>query len=90
LDADFPRTGPAPVKTLFLDPPHDTLDLARRTLAGNPHVARQAFEISLDEEDVLVLEGSVRSWFQKQIAQESLRGVAGVSRVRNRLRVVPR
>ena len=36
----------------------------------------------------VVLRGVVRSYYQKQLAQESLRAVRGVSQVRNEIEVV--
>lgn len=39
-------------------------------------------------EDGVVLRGIVRSYYHKQLAQESLRTVSGVSRITNELEVV--
>ena len=36
----------------------------------------------------VVLRGSVRSYYQKQLAQESLRSISGVARIMNELEVV--
>lgn len=40
------------------------------------------------QEDSVVLRGIVRSYYQKQLVQESLRTVSGVSRITNELEVV--
>ncbi len=39
-------------------------------------------------EDGVVLRGIVRSYYQKQLAQESLRAISGVARITNELEVV--
>jgi osmotically-inducible protein OsmY len=39
-------------------------------------------------EDSVVLRGIVRSYYQKQLAQESLRAISGVSRITNEIEVV--
>lgn len=57
-------------------------------LARTPHfmTGNVRFEIHDDE---VVLQGVVGSYYQKQLAQESVRVVAGVGRVRNQLEVAP-
>jgi osmotically-inducible protein OsmY len=57
------------------------------TLVRDPHVGGRPVHFELIERDVL-LTGSVRSYFQKQMAQESLRGIEGLGRIVNRLEVV--
>lgn len=52
----------------------------------SPHLAgHQVF--CQEERGVVVLHGQVRSFFQKQMAQESLRNVDGVEKVINELEV---
>ena len=52
----------------------------------SPHLAgHQVF--CQEERGVIVLHGQVRSFFQKQMAQESLRNVDGVEKVINELEV---
>ncbi len=72
------------------------LDEADSSLSKRIHgaLARVGQEVSRRfdvqvEQDEVVLRGVVRSWYQKQLAQESLRAIAGVERIRNELEVVP-
>lgn len=57
------------------------------TLTRDPYVGGRPVKFELIDHDVL-LTGSVRSYFQKQMAQESLRGIEGLGRVVNQLEVV--
>lgn len=75
--------------TRFLDTSHDPLDGVRRALARAPHIIAHLLDVTV-EEDTVVLAGSVRTWYQKQVAQESVRHVEGVRRISNRIAVVPR
>ena len=61
----------------------DQIDSAIRT---NPYLGgkRLRFETHAGE---VILEGVVATYFQKQMAQESLRHIAGVRRIDNRLHV---
>lgn len=40
------------------------------------------------QQDALVLRGVVRSYYHKQLAQESLKSIDGVGRIRNEIEVV--
>ena len=56
-------------------------------LANNPYIPnREQLDVSAEEGRV-VLRGQVGSFFQKQMAQESLKGLQGVSEIDNRLEV---
>lgn len=57
------------------------------TLSRDPHVGGRPVRFDLIDRDV-VLTGSVRTYFQKQMAQESLRGIEGLGRIVNQLEVV--
>lgn len=62
---------------------HTLSDLVLHALRRSPWVGRQ---VSVEVVDgSIVLRGAVRSYFQKQMAQESLMGIAGKSRVVNEL-----
>ena len=68
---------------------HDAHDLCNRihlVLAGAPHLLGKRIRVEVIDREVL-LTGSVRTYFQKQMAQESLRGVDGLGRIVNRLEV---
>jgi len=55
-------------------------------LAANPYLPRRNLRFEAHEGRV-VLHGTVQSFYQKQMAQEMLRGVEGVACVDNRLEV---
>jgi osmotically-inducible protein OsmY len=63
---------------------HDRIHL---TLTRDPYVGGRSVRFELIDRDVL-LTGSVRSYYQKQMAQESLRGFEGLGRIVNELQVV--
>jgi osmotically-inducible protein OsmY len=55
-------------------------------IKGNPHLSgHQVF--CYEEAGTVVIQGRVRSYFQKQMAQESLRNLEGVQRIVNDLQV---
>ncbi len=57
-------------------------------LAGNPYFAGRKVRVELRENEV-VLSGVLSSYFHKQMAQESVRGIVdGVHRVQNQIEVV--
>lgn len=57
------------------------------TLSRDPYVGGRPVRFDLIDQDV-VLTGSVRTYFQKQMAQESLRGIEGLGRIVNQLEVI--
>ncbi len=57
-------------------------------LNREPRLARREVHCHA-EEDCLVLRGRVRSFFEKQVAQEVLRRLDGVREIRNELEVHP-
>jgi osmotically-inducible protein OsmY len=52
----------------------------------NPHLRRRNLRFETEEGRV-VLRGTVRSYYQKQMAQEALRRLEGVERIENHLEV---
>lgn len=54
---------------------------------SNPYLAGKTLRIETESGRV-VLHGTVRSYFQKQMAQESLRRIDGVQGIENRLIVL--
>ena len=58
-----------------------------RLLTRHLQVAGRDLRIDIDDRGV-VLSGTVRSWYQKQLAQESIRRVAGAASIRNEIEVV--
>ena len=55
-------------------------------LTKNPYLFGRTLRFETDEGRV-TLRGEVRSYFQKQMAQEALRRIDGVSEIRNELEV---
>lgn len=55
-------------------------------IANNPHLIRRRLKVETENGRV-VLKGSVRSYYQKQMAQEMLRGVDGIDKIENQLEV---
>jgi osmotically-inducible protein OsmY len=53
----------------------------------SPYVGRKVLRFEASDGRV-VLRGQVASYFQKQMAQEALRGVAGVREIENQLEVI--
>ncbi|RIK81218.1 MAG: transport-associated protein [Planctomycetota bacterium] len=62
------------------------LDQVNGVLNRSPYVAARDLRIEAAE-GVVRLEGAVRSFFHKQMAQELIRRVDGVERIENRLQV---
>ena len=68
---------------------HDAHDLQHRVhfaLTQIPYAACQQISYQIVDKEV-VLSGTVRTYYQKQMAQESLRKINGLRRVRNELSV---
>ena len=61
-------------------------DRIHDALTTNPHVPSQQVRVEAADGRV-VLKGSVRSFFQKQMAQEAIRRIDGVERIDNLLEV---
>jgi osmotically-inducible protein OsmY len=71
---------------------HDAHDLhihVHFALSKNPFVGRNDVHFEIINQDV-VLKGSVKTYYQKQMAQESLRKVAGIGQISNQLAVIGR
>ncbi|HEY5315693.1 MAG TPA: BON domain-containing protein [Pirellulales bacterium] len=62
-------------------------DRAHRALLNNPHLPHARVRL-LAQQGRITLQGTVRSFYQKQMAQESLRDVEGVSEIENQLEVL--
>ncbi|HYO25751.1 MAG TPA: BON domain-containing protein [Lacipirellulaceae bacterium] len=68
-------------------PPSALLDQVHVALRRTPYVSTGDVRIEEEEGGVVRLEGAVRSFFHKQMAQEVIRRLDGVERVVNRLQV---
>ncbi len=62
-------------------------DRVTTALEANPYLARRNLRFEAEQGSV-TLRGVVRSYFQKQMAQEALRCVDGVDEIRNELEVM--
>lgn len=62
------------------------VDRARSALVHNPHLPARSVKLEAQEGRV-ILRGVVKSFYQKQMAQESLKGVEGISQIENQLQV---
>jgi osmotically-inducible protein OsmY len=58
-----------------------------RALANNPHLAGRRVRVEL-RDDHVVLTGELGSYYHKQVAQEAVRSIGGVRKVRNEIQVV--
>jgi osmotically-inducible protein OsmY len=61
-------------------------DRIRDALTTNPHLPKQQFRVEAAD-GLVVLKGSVQSFYQKQMAQEAIRRLDGVERIDNLLEV---
>lgn len=68
-----------------LDIPLD--DKVLIALEQNPHLARRNLRFEAEQGQV-TLRGTVRSYYQKQMAQEVLREIDGICQIHNELEVV--
>lgn len=68
------------------NPTTELLDRVSCVFKQSPHVAHRILRFE-SREDRLILRGTVRTWYQKQMAQEMLRGVEGVGEIENQLEV---
>ena len=59
---------------------------ARTVLKHNPHLPHRNLRIEAHDGRV-TLKGIVRSFYQKQMAQESLKGIEGLEQIENQLQV---
>ena len=69
----------------MIDMPHLD-DRVLRALQGNPYVSPRKLRFETSEGRV-TLRGIVGTYFQKQMAQEAIRHVAGVEEITNELEV---
>ena len=71
-------------KTYILHDAHDLHNRIHLVLSKQPHLLGRPIRVEVINREVL-LTGSVRSYFQKQMAQESLRQIEGLGPIRNQL-----
>ena len=66
---------------------HDLRDTVEAALARSTFLAGKNLRFEVHEDGV-VLRGVVGSYYQKQLAQESLKSISGVRRIHNEIEVV--
>ncbi len=72
-----------------IHPPHTLLDQVRSTLHDDLSAYGRNVSFEIHEAEV-VLRGVVGSYYHKQMVQESLRRIDGLSRITNQIQVVTR
>lgn len=55
-------------------------------IVGNPHLDSRRIKIRTSDGRVILC-GTADSWFEKQMAQEALRGIEGITQIENQLQV---
>lgn len=63
---------------------NDTLARARAALSASPLPGLRGLSVELVESELLI-SGAVNSFYQKQLAQELVRAIAGVVPIRNQI-----
>jgi len=71
----------------YLDGAHGLAEVVEAAWRQIPMLAKNNLTYEVQEGD-LVLRGAVRSYYQKQLVQESLRNIEGVRMIRNEIRVL--
>jgi osmotically-inducible protein OsmY len=66
---------------------YDLRETVEAALARSTFLAGKSLRFEVHEDGV-VLRGVVGSYYQKQLAQESLKSISGVRRIRNEIEVV--
>lgn len=66
---------------------YELREIVEAALARSVHLSGRNLRFEVHE-DGLVLRGVVRSYYHKQLAQESLKTISGLPRIRNEIEVV--
>lgn len=69
------------------NPRFDMHALVETALSRSAHLSGKNLRIEIHEEEI-VIRGVVRSYYQKQLAQESVKSIEGVGRIMNEIEVV--
>ena len=73
---------------ITIDHAHQLSELVKHAISNSIMLANQKIQCKIEQEQV-VLTGSVNSYYEKQVAQESVSRVNGVCQVDNQLTVEP-
>jgi len=74
-------------ETRYHESGHSLEQIVHSALARNSYVRGRNLDIEVNE-DRVVLKGVVGTYYQKQIAQESIRSIDGVNSIRNEIEVI--
>ncbi|WP_298865614.1 BON domain-containing protein [uncultured Gimesia sp.] len=69
---------------ITIDHAHQLNELVQRAISNSIRVSNQNVQYKIEQEQV-ILTGSVSSYYEKQVAQESVCRVKGVRQVHNQL-----
>lgn len=72
----------------ILHGPHELAPAVSRLLDTRRHWWARHVDARVDDAGQVWLQGRVRSYYEKQLAQESIRHLEGIRRIRNELCVV--
>ncbi|MFK7779389.1 MAG: BON domain-containing protein [Gimesia sp.] len=75
-------------KHITIDHAHQFSELVKHAIFNSNMIANQNIQYTIEQEQV-VLTGMVNSYYEKQVAQESVSRVKGVRQVQNLLIVEP-
>lgn len=73
---------------IYQDPRHTLHELVEVALLRSRFPVGPSLNVEMAE-GAVVIRGTVHSYYQKQLAQESIRQLCGTRRIHNELRVVP-
>ncbi len=76
------------LQLITIDHAHQLSELVKHAISNTTMLANQKIQYKIEQEQV-VLTGSVNSYYEKQVAQESVSRVNGVRQVDNQLTVEP-
>lgn len=80
---------PHMIQQHYTDGQHSLGDLVQGALSRSSFLTGRHVQVELAH-DTVVLKGVVTSYYHKQLAQEALRQVEGISQIRNELVVMSR
>ena len=70
-----------------LTSPITLAEQAHNAVIHNPHLKQRQVHFQAKDGQITI-EGSVQSYFEKQMAQEALRNIEGITSIENQLQVV--
>ena len=66
---------------------HSFFQQAQQAVVHHPHLRQREVRLQAVGQGQITLEGSVESYFEKQLAQEALRNIEGIETIVNQLEV---